>query len=183
MPRPRATVVAAVCFSQLPPTGYVDSGSHTATSIRSLATNSRLRMTFFSILTSCASFLARSGPKAPAALRRRACPRTLVNVSTASPEPGNRVIMTRGSWEIAGVTHRILHGQRCGQTLCSTAAGAGSVDLEVSETRLVALHDNSRSYLNLRSRWRPCGAHRVCAVHGDGARVVLVEMFRWLGQW
>ena len=46
----------------------------TATSILSLATVSRLRMTFFSILTSCASFFARSGPKAPAALRRRACP-------------------------------------------------------------------------------------------------------------
>jgi len=59
-------------------------GAHTATSIRSLATNSRLRMTFFSILTSWASFLARSGPNAPAALRRRACPKPPVNVSRMS---------------------------------------------------------------------------------------------------
>ena len=34
----------------------------TATSIRSLLTSSILRMTFFSILTSCDSFFARSGP-------------------------------------------------------------------------------------------------------------------------
>ena len=45
---------------------------HTATSMRSLATCSRLRITFFSILTSWDSFLAKSGPKAPPALRRRA---------------------------------------------------------------------------------------------------------------
>jgi hypothetical protein len=49
--------------------------SPTATSMRSLATVSKLRMTFFSIFTSCESFLARSGPKAPPALRRRAWPR------------------------------------------------------------------------------------------------------------
>lgn len=51
----------------------------TATSMRSLATNSKLLMTFFSILTSCASFLARSGPKAPAVLPLRACPSAPVN--------------------------------------------------------------------------------------------------------
>ena len=33
-----------------------------------------LRMTFFSIFTSCDSFLARSGPKAPAVLLRKAWP-------------------------------------------------------------------------------------------------------------
>ena len=49
-------------------------GARTATSMRSLATVSRLRITFFSILTSWASFLARSGPKAPAAFRRKAWP-------------------------------------------------------------------------------------------------------------
>lgn len=42
--------------------------------MRSLATISMLRITFFSILTSWESFLARSGPKAPPALRRRAWP-------------------------------------------------------------------------------------------------------------
>jgi hypothetical protein len=36
--------------------------------MRSLDTSSMLRMTFFSILTSCDSFLARSGPNAPADL-------------------------------------------------------------------------------------------------------------------
>lgn len=49
-------------------------GGLTATSMRSLATVSMLRMTFFSILTSCESFFARSGPKAPPALRRSAWP-------------------------------------------------------------------------------------------------------------
>lgn len=49
---------------------------HTATSMRSLAHSSRLRMRFFSILTSCVSFLDRSGPKAPAVLPRSACPVT-----------------------------------------------------------------------------------------------------------
>jgi hypothetical protein len=48
--------------------------THTATSILSLPTNSRLRMTFFSIFTSCESFLARSGPKAPAVDLRKAWP-------------------------------------------------------------------------------------------------------------
>lgn len=37
----------------------------TATSMRSLPTSSIDRITFFSIFTSCDSFLARSGPKAP----------------------------------------------------------------------------------------------------------------------
>ncbi len=46
----------------------------TATSIRSLETSSILRMTFFSILTSCESFFARSGPKAPADLWRKVWP-------------------------------------------------------------------------------------------------------------
>lgn len=46
--------------------------SHTATSMRSRATSSMLRMTFFSILTSCDSFRARSGPKAPAVFLRNA---------------------------------------------------------------------------------------------------------------
>jgi hypothetical protein len=42
--------------------------------MRSRATSSMLRMTFFSILTSCDSFRARSGPKAPAAFLRKAWP-------------------------------------------------------------------------------------------------------------
>lgn len=46
----------------------------TATSMRSLETSSMLRMTFFSILTSCDSFFARSGPKAPADLWRKVWP-------------------------------------------------------------------------------------------------------------
>lgn len=48
--------------------------SHTATSMRSRATSSMLRMTFFSILTSCDSLRDRSGPKAPAAFLRKAWP-------------------------------------------------------------------------------------------------------------
>src|SRR5699024_2553478 len=48
--------------------------AHTAVSIRSRATISILRMTFFSILTNCDSFLARSGPQAPAAPLRKAWP-------------------------------------------------------------------------------------------------------------
>lgn len=48
--------------------------SLTATSMRSRPTSSMLRMTFFSILTNCESFLARSGPKAPAALLRKVWP-------------------------------------------------------------------------------------------------------------
>lgn len=47
---------------------------HTATSMRSRATSSILRITFFSILTSCDSLRARSGPKAPAAFLRKAWP-------------------------------------------------------------------------------------------------------------
>ena len=46
----------------------------TATSIRSLETSSMLRMTFFSILTSCESFFARSGPNAPADFERKVWP-------------------------------------------------------------------------------------------------------------
>jgi hypothetical protein len=46
----------------------------TATSIRSRETSSMLRITFFSILTSCESFFARSGPKAPADLWRKVWP-------------------------------------------------------------------------------------------------------------
>lgn len=49
-------------------------GILTATSMRSLETSSMLRITFFSILTSCESFLARSGPKAPADLCRKVWP-------------------------------------------------------------------------------------------------------------
>lgn len=59
--------------------GMWECAKRTATSIRSLATSSRLRMTFFSILTSCDSFFAKSGPKAPAVFRRRACPSPPVN--------------------------------------------------------------------------------------------------------
>ena len=46
----------------------------TATSILSLPTSSIVRMTFFSILTSWFSFLARSGPKAPAVDLRKLWP-------------------------------------------------------------------------------------------------------------
>lgn len=46
----------------------------TATSILSLPTSSMLRMTFFSIFTSWESFFARSGPKAPAVVLRKAWP-------------------------------------------------------------------------------------------------------------
>lgn len=46
----------------------------TATSMRSLPTSSMERITFFSIFTSCVSFLARSGPKAPAADLRKLWP-------------------------------------------------------------------------------------------------------------
>lgn len=41
-------------------------------------------MTFFSILTSCDSFLARSGPNAPAVFPRRACPILPVNRDSLS---------------------------------------------------------------------------------------------------
>lgn len=56
-------------------TGWQTAAELTATSMRSLPTSSMLRMTFFSILTSCDSFLARSGPKAPAADLRKVWPR------------------------------------------------------------------------------------------------------------
>jgi hypothetical protein len=46
----------------------------TATSMRSLDTSSMLRITFFSIFTSCESFFARSGPNAPADLWRKVWP-------------------------------------------------------------------------------------------------------------
>ena len=46
--------------------------SLTATSMRSRPTSSMLRMTFFSILTSCDSFRASSGPNWPAVCLRRA---------------------------------------------------------------------------------------------------------------
>lgn len=42
--------------------------------MRSRPTSSMERMTFFSIFTSCDSFLARSGPKAPAADLRKLWP-------------------------------------------------------------------------------------------------------------
>lgn len=52
----------------------------TATSILSRPTSSMLRMTFFSILTSWESFLARSGPKAPAVPFRQAWPKKGVSL-------------------------------------------------------------------------------------------------------
>lgn len=69
---------------------------HTATSMRSRATSSMLRMAFFSILTSCDSFLARSGPKAPAAFLRKAWPgrrMLVISISSAiSPTTGGSPI-------------------------------------------------------------------------------------------
>jgi len=53
-------------------------GIPTATSILSLPTSSMLRMTFFSIFTSWDSFLASSGPNAPAVDLRKAWPRVRV---------------------------------------------------------------------------------------------------------
>lgn len=56
---------------QFTPQGCIDT-TRTAASMRSLATISMLRMTFFSIFTSIDSFLASSGPKAPAVFLRKA---------------------------------------------------------------------------------------------------------------
>jgi hypothetical protein len=63
----------------------------TATSILSRPTSSMLRMTFFSILTSCESFFARSGPKAPAACLRKTCP---VGKEYVSPRFSEQLQMT-----------------------------------------------------------------------------------------
>lgn len=43
-----------------------------------------LRITFFSILTSCESFLARSGPNAPADLWRKVWPVRAIHVSVVA---------------------------------------------------------------------------------------------------
>ena len=76
MPLPKWRVVAT-------PSVSVSSEIHpkwhelTATSMRSLDTSSILRITFFSIFTSCESFFARSGPNAPADLWRKVWPEEL----------------------------------------------------------------------------------------------------------
>lgn len=53
-------------------TTTVTRSRRTATSILSRPTSSMLRITFFSIFTSCESFFAKSGPKAPAVCLRNA---------------------------------------------------------------------------------------------------------------
>lgn len=53
--------------------------------MRSLPTSSMLRMTFFSIFTSCDSFFARSGPQAPAVCLRNEWPGCRNTSSTLRP--------------------------------------------------------------------------------------------------
>jgi hypothetical protein len=104
-----------------------DEREHTATSMRSLATVSKLRMTFFSILTSCESFLARSGPNAPAALRLRAWPSHHVslgaidNLRLAAHAPVG--LEKRGE----KVTYQDQPCRTNGQTLCWMVGEEGSV--------------------------------------------------------
>lgn len=78
MPLPRWRVVATGLSVWVRPD--VAPGWHelTATSMRSLETSSMLRITFFSIFTSCESFFARSGPNAPADLWRKVWPEVLL---------------------------------------------------------------------------------------------------------
>ncbi len=128
-----------------------DGAEPTATSMRSLATISRLRMTFFSIFTSCDSFLARSGLKAPAALRRRAC-------------PGHRVSAVARAWAVCG-THRSLRAQRGGRTWSRTAGAAGFCRCAVSIRIIETDGGPGRTDLDLRRSGRPRLAHGISAVH------------------
>ena len=81
----------------------------TATSILSLPTSSMLRMTFFSIFTSCESFLARSGPKAPAADLRKACPERSVMSVRARKQ---MIFNALASVECLG-SDKVRHGHDC----------------------------------------------------------------------
>ena len=64
----------------------------TATSMRSRATSSMLRITFFSILTSCDSLRAKSGPKAPAAFLRKAWPKSAKLLATPLHYPQSTLL-------------------------------------------------------------------------------------------
>lgn len=95
-------------------------GSLTATSMRSLATSSMLRITFFSIFTSWDSFLARSGPKAPPALRRSAWP-SVITVSDGQCE--TEALM----WRNQSNTHQNCPFQRIGRPWSTMAVEAVTV--------------------------------------------------------
>lgn len=161
------------------PLGY----GHTATSMRSLATSSMLRMTFFSILTSCDSLRARSGPKAPAVFLRNACPKPLsvhkcdlvrngvVFVSTAFLSCHHR---SRSSTDAENSTD-----QAATQAMRPTSNAAAN-------TRICALTDSAlskpavglgggqwrRGVLDLRGGRGARLAHRIGAMHGVWLRFV-----------
>ena len=160
----------------------------TATSMRSLATSSILRITFFSILTSWDSFLARSGPKAPPAFPRRAWPALSVSqhdhrgfaAQTAlkcGPES-----MIRSCQAILGHSTVVeLFAALTQASLSKKAAGLGGrrrrrralfIACVSRDVKQRAVADNGKvlvdPYLELRRRWRAGLAHRVCSMHFGG---------------
>jgi hypothetical protein len=155
------------------PLGY----GHTATSMRSLATSSMLRMTFFSILTSCDSFRARSGPKAPAVFLRNACPESLsvhkcglvgngvVFVSTAFLSCHHR---SRSSTDAENPTDQAA--VEAMRPTCNAAANTGVCALTDSafSEPAVGLGGGQwrRGVLDLRGGRNARLAHRIGAMHG-----------------
>lgn len=157
----------------------------TATSMRSLATSSILRITFFSILTSWDSFLARSGPKAPPALRRRAWPALSVSRndyyvgfsverSSKRVRIGDQIVsIDAGSFDGDGAsiysTHPNFPFQRSDRTWWTTAEAAGSV-YRIGQPQCQAADGREQ-----RGRCRPIPTWSCDAV---GARVWRIEYVR-----
>ncbi len=164
-------------------------GVRTATSMRSLATVSRLRITFFSILTSWASFLARSGPKAPAAFLRKAWPgvadRLLALGSLSRPKMVwiRRIAQRNQAQAQMPKGIDIFGGNGSLLTKASTTEDAARlggrrrrwgvlsriVSITILFTHLVATTAATFSlpYLNLRGSGRPRCAHGISSMH-DG---------------
>lgn len=149
--------------------------------MRSRATSSMLRMTFFSILTSCDSFRARSGPKAPAAFFRNACPNreidqrplsqewfssATVEFATRSSQGGERPEPIRQSRIVPSTDSTRANATRRspGATLTQAALSEPSVGLGCGQW--------GRGVLDLRGGRDARLAHRIGAMHGGIFRFV-----------
>lgn len=144
----------------------------TATSMRSFATVSKLRITFFSILTSWASFLARSGPKAPAALRRRAWPDVARQLLFSNSFRLLRLISAQDVYtrQSSGNLPKPPRPKRRPDLVLDGGGGGFCEAAYVSQldNHLMLARHEWRTHLDLRSSRRPRGAHRVCAMHCGG---------------
>lgn len=152
--------------------------------MRSRATSSMLRMAFFSILTSCDSLRARSGPKAPAVFLRKAWPNDEIISHwycwiVFSPEPDSAV---------SGAFRALALPGRSGSARSGSFSFAPPIpqtprDRDRSECQLLSLTQATLSepaarfgsrhwwwrVFDLRGGRHARLAHRIGTMHSDGS--------------